>query len=63
MPNPDGTPLQWGRGLKTPEMHTLHYGGIDASWLQWGRGLKTPEIRPQARTGAPERRASMGPGS
>ena len=37
--------LQWGRGLKTPEMtEDMHYE-IRRYWLQWGRGLKTPEIR------------------
>ena len=37
--------LQWGRGLKTPEMR---YGPVvrrPNAWLQWGRGLKTPEIK------------------
>ena len=37
--------LQWGRGLKTPEM-PYHHTFIEKNIkLQWGRGLKTPEIR------------------
>ena len=36
--------LQWGRGLKTPEMAPTPRAVADLFELQWGRGLKTPEI-------------------
>ena len=36
--------LQWGRGLKTPEMRRGKAWIEDSTPLQWGRGLKTPEI-------------------
>ena len=36
--------LQWGRGLKTPEMPQLKPMKPTCWGLQWGRGLKTPEI-------------------
>ena len=38
--------LQWGRGLKTPEMEVSPEGYVAIYLLQWGRGLKTPEIIP-----------------
>ena len=46
-------PLQWGRGLKTPEILWKLWKTSKLSMLQWGRGLKTPEIscaRPAPRT-------------
>ena len=45
--------LQWGRGLKTPEIGIASCSGQRASALQWGRGLKTPEMRRLARSGNP----------
>ena len=42
--------LQWGRGLKTPEMLPQTAETWRPPLLQWGRGLKTPEITVQ--TGA-----------
>ena len=37
--------LQWGRGLKTPEIRRKILTARSRPRLQWGRGLKTPEIR------------------
>ena len=36
--------LQWGRGLKTPEIRENPTNGKIELTLQWGRGLKTPEM-------------------
>ena len=36
--------LQWGRGLKTPEMRESPAKARQTASLQWGRGLKTPEM-------------------
>ena len=41
--------LQWGRGLKTPEMPLMMAEKEIYPMLQWGRGLKTPEIYPRRR--------------
>ena len=39
--------LQWGRGLKTPEIYGRLFISLGDQPLQWGRGLKTPEIPPR----------------
>ena len=38
-------PLQWGRGLSTPEICPDFRFRQRLRFLQWGRGLSTPEIR------------------
>ena len=40
----DQIELQWGRGLKTPEIGRESAALRPLPPLQWGRGLKTPEI-------------------
>ena len=37
-------PLQWGRGLSTPEISKDNRTDRNAAPLQWGRGLSTPEM-------------------
>ena len=59
----DGDLLQWGRGLKTPEMPDGVLEAPRGKQLQWGRGLKTPEIWLADVAGLPANNASMGPGS
>ena len=46
-------PLQWGRGLSTPEVRAGKPRKEQQCWLQWGRGLSTPEVR-QRRTTSTE---------
>ena len=55
--------LQWGRGLKTPEMAASLRARTTAAGLQWGRGLKTPEIQTRRERQDAIGDASMGPGS
>ena len=38
-------PLQWGRGLSTPEVRRSAPRRGALRLLQWGRGLSTPEVR------------------
>ena len=37
-------PLQWGRGLSTPEVVVQRARLLRTRALQWGRGLSTPEV-------------------
>ena len=57
------TALQWGRGLKTPEIPSKPKPLPAKGTLQWGRGLKTPEMRSSPRRLQRQVAASMGPGS
>ena len=59
----DTSLLQWGRGLKTPEIGMLPSPEDFSKMLQWGRGLKTPEMRSRVAAARRRRSASMGPGS
>ena len=54
--------LQWGRGLKTPEMRRKSPSEKPPSPLQWGRGLKTPEISNAERIGMPTNMLQWGRG-
>ena len=57
------TPLQWGRGLSTPEMVTEAEAVRWLIALQWGRGLSTPEMRGSGSGVGQGSGPSMGPGS